>query len=52
MERCLARDQALLQAQAQRLERMLGAPDDDEAVQEDGGPSFSDTIDQLAEVST
>ena len=51
LQRCLEKDQALLKAQAQRLERMLGGPDDDEEIQEEGGPSFSEAVEQLSEVS-
>lgn len=54
LQRCLEKDQALLKAQAQRLERMLGGPDDDEEIQEDledGGHSFSEVVEQLSKVS-
>ena len=51
LARCLESDQKLLKAQAERLERMLGGPDDDELVQEDPeGPLFEEAILQLAQV--
>ena len=50
MDLTFTRD-AFYHAQAQRLERMLGGPDDDEAVQEDPeGPSFEEAVQQLAKV--
>jgi len=57
LERCLERDQALLKAQTRRLERILGALDDEEEEEgsredlEEGGPSLSDALQQLARVS-
>ncbi|GAX73814.1 hypothetical protein CEUSTIGMA_g1265.t1 [Chlamydomonas eustigma] len=55
---CLENDQKLLEAQAQRLERLLGSPSDDDEVlqqgrvcEEPGGPTFQDAVQQLAEAA-